>query len=212
MASAVQGLLLHDASFALYGRATPARVDRGTRPVADRLRDVGQAPLAEPREPADRSVGTCRDFALLAAAFLRVHAISARVRCGFARYLGEAPWADHWVCEYRTDGRWRRLDAQLDEAHRRRLGLWFDPSDVPDDAFMPADRAWRDWRTGRLSAELCGHGTARGPWFLQVNLNRDRLARTDVVTSPWDDWRERPEARRAIASDSNEERRAIGAT
>lgn len=46
------------------------------------------APLTQPREPGDRFVGVCRDFALLLCSFLRHAGVPARLRSGFADYFG----------------------------------------------------------------------------------------------------------------------------
>ena len=48
---------------------------------------------------------------------LRHRRIPARLRCGFAAYFDRGRWEDHWICEYwrPAEGRWCRVDAQLDE-------------------------------------------------------------------------------------------------
>lgn len=120
---------------------------------------------------------------------MREHGRPARVRCGFASYLGGAPWEDHWICELWSEARWRRIDAQLDPILRDALATQFSPVDVPPDAFLMADEAWRHCRAGRLDAGNFGHGASRGLWFMYVNLLRDHLALMDQFTSGWDGWR-----------------------
>ncbi|MBM3583982.1 MAG: transglutaminase [Alphaproteobacteria bacterium] len=194
--AAVRGLLVHDAHLDLYGvtEADCDTVSRATLPVAarlDRLMARADRPLGQARPPGLRDVGTCRDFALLTCAFLRRHDVAVRVRCGFARYFTPGRLEDHWICEYRPTGPpWARADAQPDEAHRRHLGIAFDPADLPDDAFLTADEAWRAYRAGAIVAEACGHGADGGVWFLWVNLARDHLALRDRLTSDWDSRRE----------------------
>jgi len=110
----IQGLLLHDAAGrSLYG-TPPAEVDfsrRTTLALARRLDLILAAdprPLSEARAPFQRSVGTCRDFALMLCAVLREQGTPARLRCGFADYLGGGRFRDHWVCEYGQPARWDR--------------------------------------------------------------------------------------------------------
>lgn len=187
----VQGLLIHGSALARYG-VPPRTFSRETLPVRARLEALlaDGGPLNAAREPAGRAVGTCRDYALLLCAAFRAQGAPARVRCGFAAYLPGGPWEDHWICELWDGGRWRRLDAQLDASTREEFGVGFDPADLPQDAFLTADEAWRLCRAGDLDPSGFGHGEARGLWFVHVNLMRDRLAMADQLTSAWDQWRE----------------------
>lgn len=43
-----------------------------------------------------------------------------------------------------------------------------------------------------------GHGGATGLWFVKVNVLRDHLVLNGHETSPWDRWREAPEAQRLV--------------
>jgi hypothetical protein len=196
MAGVVRGLLLHDYyGGELYGQAPVEFVaqSRTTLPVEERLTAVlgrDSAPLDTTRAPFERSVGTCRDFALLLCAMLRQHGTPSRVRCGFADYFGGPGWEDHWVTEYwlAHDNRWALADAQLDDAHRRHLGIEFDVVDIPRARFRLAWQAWRACRAGADPSHY-GHGEATGLWFVEVNLARDLNALSKRETSPWDSWR-----------------------
>jgi len=196
LVTAVQGLLLHDHyGGELYGEAPSDFVahSRATLPVVERLAAVlsgNSAPLDHGRPPFERSVGTCRDYALLLCAMLRQHGTPARVRCGFADYFGGPGWEDHWVTEYWLDdaNRWALADAQLDEVHRRHLSIAFDTLDMPRDRFRLAWQAWRACRAGADPSHY-GHGEATGLWFVEVNLVRDLNALAKRETSPWDGWR-----------------------
>ncbi|MFN3523715.1 MAG: transglutaminase domain-containing protein [Phenylobacterium sp.] len=188
---AIQGVLIHGEAMEAYGLPR-AGFSRDTLPVAARIDAVlrlDERPLGIGRAPDRRSPGTCRDYALLLCSAMRASGRAARVRCGFAAYLGGAPWEDHWICEVQAAGRWRRVDAQLDEVLQAAFGVAFDPLDMPPAAFLTADEAWRLLRSARLDARDLGHGEARGAWFACVNLVRDRLALEDRVTSAWDGWR-----------------------
>ena len=193
----VQGLLIHDASaLSLYGQPPAGfQIDRTTKPVLERIEMATAGhnpPLSTPRPPFERQVGTCRDYAAMLCALARVAGLGARVRCGFAAYLGTNPYEDHWVTEHGDEDRsdWAVADAQLDPEHREELGIRFAITTVPRARFMTADEAWRQWRKGGVSARQFGHGTHSGERLLLVNLIRDALATSDILVSPWDRWRE----------------------
>ncbi len=81
------------------------------------------------------------------------------------------------------------MDAELDDAHRRHLGIGFDTLDLPAEQFLTANEAWKRIRESGDAPELFGHGDASGGWFVLVNLARDYLALQGGITSAWDDWR-----------------------
>lgn len=207
LACVVQGLLVHEAWLGAYGldERDYREVSRATLPVAERLSRVVERDsrrLQLPRQPNGREVGTCRDFALMLCSFLRSKQIPSRVRCGFASYLG-ARWEDHWVCEYWDERaqRWRLCDPQIDDVLRDRLGVDFDPEDVPRDAFLTAGEAWLAWRHGGADAADFGHGDITGAWFIKINVVRDHYVLTRRETSAWDGWRAAPEARRVVSDE-----------
>lgn len=193
----VQGLLLHDFTATLLHPAEAARLaaaSRATLPVRDRLNRLmalDQSALDAPRAPGQRDIGTCRDFALLFCAALRLKGFDARVRCGFARYFHPPTFEDHWICFYRPRGagHWHMADPQLDAAHLAHYWIDMDPLDLPRAQFLAAADAWRSIQDGTQDAADFGHGDARGLWFVAVNVMRDALAKQDQITSPWDDWR-----------------------
>jgi hypothetical protein len=192
----VQGVLIHLEWTSAYGlsAADLARPSRETLSLSDRLRgvaDTGPQPLTEPRQPKARSPGTCRDFALMLCGLLRHQGVPARVRCGFAAYFRAGPWEDHWICEcwVASERRWRRIDPQLDSVLTKHLGIGFDPTDLPPDMFLSAGDAWLRCRAGQDDAGVYGHGTARGMWFIRVNVMRDHLVLNGSEVSAWDSWR-----------------------
>jgi Transglutaminase-like superfamily len=203
----VQGLLIHWDWLGAYDlNGDDFRTNlRTTLPVADRLADILAADargLHVPRLPRQRFAATCRDFALLVTSFLRSKGVPARLRCGFASYLGDS-WEDHWVCEYWYDPAqaWRLSDPQIDEVMRGRLGIEFDPANAPRTSFLTAGEAWLDCRAGRSDPEHFGHGQVRGVWFLRLNVIRDHFALNGAETSAWDDWRSAPGAKRIVSDD-----------
>lgn len=204
LSAIIQGVLVHADWWRDYG-LDPAALDasaRRTLPVAERLADVlrrDPRPFGVARSAGQRSTGTCRDYALLLAAFLRCKGVPARVRCGFAAYFDTA-WEDHWVCEYRdaAAGTWRLADAQIDPMLRARNRITFDAADMPRSVFLTAGEAWRACRGAGADPGAFGHGNVTGLWFVKVNLLRDHLVLNGRETSPWDRWREAPEAQRLV--------------
>lgn len=193
----VSTLITHVSLASQYGVPTDTPMPRETQAVADRLRATQFAyagSLRAPRPADKRTFGTCRDYALLLCSMLRQRAIPARVRCGFASYFKPGPYEDHWICEYwlLDDARWARADAQLDELHSKQLNIAFDCADLPGDVFLTAGEAWRRVRSGAAAPDDFGHDTARGLWFLRVNLHRDALAMINRQMSAWDTWRSAP--------------------
>jgi hypothetical protein len=206
----VQGLLVHDHfGLHLYGPPPAAfhRASRQTLPVSQRLSAILAAdgePLSVARRPFERAVGTCRDFALMLCAMHRQQGRSARVRCGFARYLKASPYEDHWICEVwsAAEQRWTIADAQLDEAHRSHLDIDFDPSNLPKDQFISPWQAWKRCRSGAADPADFGHGSDRGAWFIGVNLVRDLLSLTKRETSAWDSWRDGRISQRSLQDEA----------
>jgi Transglutaminase-like superfamily len=206
----VQGLLIHVDWLDAYGvgRDQLHPDARTTLPVADRLTDILAAdarPLSAPRSPEWKSAGTCRDFALMLTSFLRCKGVPARLRCGFASYLGDG-WEDHWICEFWHDAShaWRLSDAQIDEVMSSRVAIEFDPANVPRPSFLTAGEAWLDCRAGRSDASRFGHGEATGLWFLRLNVVRDHFALNGVETSAWDDWQDAPPATRVVSREGTD--------
>jgi hypothetical protein len=206
----VQGVMVHSSWVKEYGLdpVVLSTTARKTLPIAERLDDVmvrDSRALDLPRPAGRRSVGTCRDFALMLCSFLRGKSVPARVRCGFAAYFSSG-WEDHWVCEYwDADARtWRLSDPQIDEILKQKLGIAFDPTDMPRDAFMTAGEAWLKCRRSDADPGGFGHGSTTGWWFLKVNVMRDHYVLNGRETSSWDRWREAPEAKRVVLDGETE--------
>jgi hypothetical protein len=200
-----QGLVVHAGWARAYGIVpTDARLQAlSSRSVAEQLhyiQAVDYRPLAVPRPVSSRLLGSCRDFALLVCGVLRHHGVPARVRCGFATYLGPNRYEDHWICEHwmQRQNRWSIVDAQIDALQRGHLNVAFDTTDVPRDRFLTAGQVWRMCRAGEATPADCGNAAATGLWFIRVNVVRDLLALTKTEISPWDSWRQISPASRAL--------------
>ena len=159
--------------------------------LVERLLALDPAPLTVAREPDKRVVGTCRHFAVLSCALLRHRGINARARCGFATYFHAGRGVDHWITEYRDQGRWVRIDTEI-------LGqeVLSHPHDLRVGEFLTGGEAWTAFRRGEIDAARFGvHGTDNwGPAEIQGNAVRDLAALNKVETLPWDEWGRMTEA------------------
>ncbi len=192
---ALQGLVLHPSWAAAYGLdlARPRQNETGIRTVQDKLEKLFtlcDLPLTEPRPPAKRLVGNCRDFALLLTAILRHKGMAARARCGFARYFEKHKFIDHWVTEiWQADGqKWLRVDGQLDEMQMERLKIKFDPLNLPAADFWLAGKAWQHIRNHEIDPMRFGIFQWWGRDFVKASVIRDFLALNKVELMPWDNF------------------------
>ncbi|MFI6565451.1 transglutaminase-like domain-containing protein [Streptomyces sp. NPDC050534] len=204
LARITRDLLIHRLEDGIFGHTHPVdrlHDDAETRYVDDILRVLvsrDDAPLTRRREPADRFVGTCRDFALLHCSFLRHAGVPARTRSGFADYFGDGGFhADHVVTEYWDGERgWLLADPELADPFV--TGHWnvdFDPMDVPRDRFLVAGEAWRAIREEGADPETFGlHPPEQGPFwgerFVSGNIRLDLAALNKVEPLLWDVWGE----------------------
>jgi hypothetical protein len=202
LARAARDLMVHRLEGGLF-RHVIARErlhnDAETRYLDDVLRIIverNDAPLTQRREVGDRFVGVCRDIALLYCSFLRHAGIPARLRSGFADYLGPDGFhGDHVVTEYWDPARgWRLADAQLaDPVVSDTWEVDFDPMDVPRDRFLVAGKAWQAIRAGDADPAAFGlHPPEEGPmfgqWFVAHDVRIDLAALNKVETLLWDTW------------------------
>jgi Transglutaminase-like superfamily len=148
------------------------------------------APLAVGRPVEERLVGNCRFFSTLSCALLRRVGTPARARCGFADYFEPGRFVDHWVTEYwdAADGRWVRIDAQLDAVQRAALTPEFNTEDQPPGPFVPAGDAWQQCRRGEADPGSFGILDMWGLWFVHNNVIRDLAALNKMELLPWDVW------------------------
>ena len=142
LVTVVQGLVLHRFWAEAYGVVIPADREgelqiRSACSMIKQLMEIDVTLPSEIRSAKMRVLGNCRHFATLTAALFRRVGIPARARCGFANYFDEGKWVDHWVVEYWNEDRWVMLDAQIDPFQHARLGLQFDPAELPSGYFSP---------------------------------------------------------------------------
>ena len=165
-------------------KAHPQEVDVFTRPIRralERVTTLDPRTWNQPRPPEKRVVIDCRHFSLLLCSVLREKGIPARTRCGFATYLEETHWMDHWVCEFwdEEQGLWIMEDADL-QLHS-----------VPFNQFYTGIRAWEISRKTPAMARQFGYGKEkyeRGAWVARANLVRDFAALNGFVSISGDSW------------------------
>jgi hypothetical protein len=187
----VQGLVIQPADASASGVAKDRLAEKDLRPVSRliaALTAVDPAPLHQPREPRERIVGTCRHFATLACALLRLRGIAARARCGFGMCFLPGRGADHWITEYWQidEERWVRVDVEhLGHGYVTR------PEDLAADEFLTGGEAWVRYREGLVDPHRFGvPGTdhAWGPAEISGNAVRDLAALCKREMLPWDEW------------------------
>jgi len=191
----VQSVMIHIFWAGHYGvqLSDGRKAEVQLRSVALQLERIGELdprPLAEAREPDRRLVGNCRDFSVMLTALLRQQGVPARARCGFARYFIPDHFEDHWVCEVwnAIQRRWVLVDAQLDALQADKLGIGFNPLDVPRGEFIVGGKAWQMCRLGQADPHTFGIADLHGLWFVRGDLVRDVAALNKMELLPWDGW------------------------
>jgi hypothetical protein len=191
----VQGLMIHIYWADQYGvQLTDLRREEvQLRPASQKLERIlalDPRPLTEARGPDKRLVGNCRDFSVMLVTILRHQGVPARARCGFGRYFIPNHFEDHWVCEYwnTAENRWVLVDAQLDALQTKKLGIRFNPLDVPRDEFIVGGKAWEMCRSGQADPDAFGIADMKGLWFVRGDFVRDVASLNKVELLPWDGW------------------------
>jgi hypothetical protein len=188
--TAVRDLVIQPPDAAAIGvpeeRIAEERAIRPARNLVGVLTSLRPAPLAEPRTPDRRVVGTCRHFATLATALLRARGVTARARCGFATYFVPGRSVDHWVVEYQRDGRWVRVD--IESLGGTRLER---PDDLVPGQFLTGGESWTLYRAGSVDPDTFGVDGTEHAWGvgeIRANAVRDLASLNGLEMLPWDEW------------------------
>ncbi|WP_108882467.1 transglutaminase domain-containing protein [Anderseniella sp. Alg231-50] len=195
LANCLENFLIHHAAARSLNFGVPdyAESDRNLRTVERLLQtamDRDNRPLTEHRKLPAYLYGSCHDFTLIAASKFRSQGIDARLRVGFVDYFRKDRWEDHWLCEYRKDGEWRLLDAQLGMRARQGHGIEFDITDVPRSRFKSGCELWLAIRGGEIDPATCGlfYAGISGHWFPASNVLKDAATLAAIEPLPWDYW------------------------
>lgn len=175
------------------GRDLNAEINqRRVEESLDFLSKMDAAPLSVPRDAALKVVGNCRHYALMLVAMLRHQGIPARMRSGVARYFmpAEGMLEDHFITEFwnKDEGRWQRVDPQLDALQRRVLGIRFDPTDMPPGQFLDAGESYVELKSGRTTEEKIGIFDFRGWKYVWYKIFSDLACVNNVEALPWEEW------------------------
>ncbi|MBI1278391.1 MAG: hypothetical protein GC179_09710 [Anaerolineaceae bacterium] len=134
-------------------------------------------PLTEARPKSEKLIIDCRHFAVLLTSMLRHQGIPARTRCGFATYLEDSHYQDHWVTEYWNGDRWVMEDPDLLK------------HDMSNDEFITGGRAWQMIRSDEASGLQFGFEPhVRGEWVVRYDLPRDLAALNKYEMLSGDSW------------------------
>lgn len=197
--SVVQGIVIDKDLLGLYGVILTAKQkedldSRYMEIILERILNRNGQPLTQARQPEERFVGSCRDYALVLCSILRHKEIPARLRCGFDYYFNIKSdlYDDHWVCEYwdEKDARWKLVDANVDNIVKEKYKISIDTLDIPRDRFIVAGEAWRMARQGEADPDSFGVSSIdiKGLWFIRGSVVRDLAALNKVESLPWDYW------------------------
>lgn len=174
----VRGILIHNWDAEMNGiESSPERDGMrtfGAGPTIDRILKLDSAPLDQPRLPEARLIGYCYHFALVHCALLRTKGVPSRARCGFASYLGDGKWTDHWVIEHWDGAEWRLNDPQI--------GL----DQLSNDHFRTGVQAWQLCRSGEADPTDHGIGDLWGWDELRGSLVNDLGALNKVEIGDWE--------------------------
>ncbi len=151
--------------------------------------------LNQPREPQNRVMGCCRDFATLFVSIARHKGIPARTRYGFATYFEEDYYSDHVVAEVWTGERWRLIDPELNTKRIERFEVsGINPVDMQPGAFLNGAEAWHLAKQDQIDADkFCVASTnenpaIRGIHFVASHLVQDVAALNKIDSLCWDWW------------------------
>lgn len=102
---------------------------------------------SEDRQVKDKIHVTCRGQSLLLCATLKAKGYAARVRSGYAFYINNRFWADHWIVEYWNEklGCWVLCDADI-----YGFSETVDPTDIDRNQYMTGGQTWLAFRSGKV--------------------------------------------------------------
>ncbi|KAJ1542537.1 hypothetical protein HK405_009911, partial [Cladochytrium tenue] len=177
--------------------------------MLDRILSRGEpASLSRKRTADDRTVGCCRDVALLFVTLAREKGIPARMRVGFASYFNPGWWMDHVVAEVweeegstsdgkvGKEGRWRMIDPEMELGWKSEGGKAVDFLDLRRGVdFKTGGDAWLASRNGDedptkyiVDPSLLDIPPLRGWVQIANNVVLDLSAMAKKEMLQWDMW------------------------
>lgn len=157
------------------------------------------ATLSKDRDVLGRTVGCCRDYALLFVCLARSHGYAARMRVGFCPYSAPGYMQDHVVAEIwdPADSRWRLVDANMPADWVGEVqGHKVDVLDLrPGIDFQTAPQAWLAIHNGTAPVDVYNYTgyvssppEIRGLAFIAHNVLHDLAALDKKELLLWEEW------------------------
>jgi len=199
----IQGQMIHRLAAQQFGvtLTSESRGEQRLRTMQQRLKrimELDPSPLTVAREPSEKQVGMCRDFAVFLVSLLRHKGIPARMRVGFADYLGKESKfkGDHWITEYwHTDqARWVLADPDVGGVPLGMIPVK-DGCNLHDlrqnQDFYVAGSAWKLARQGKVRPDMFRYsGRWKGFPCIRGNLLHDFQALNGLELALFDYWDE----------------------
>jgi excinuclease ABC subunit A len=183
----LQGLMMHRLAAGSIG-VTLTRESRSEQRLRtmkqrlERMMELNPAALTIAREPIERQVGLCRDYAVFLTSMLRHKGVPARMRVGFAEYLqpDSIYKIDHWITEFwdSENSRWILVDPDV---------VKYDLS--MDNDFYLAGSAWKFARSSKFRPDVFRFsGRWKGFPCIRGNLLHDFQALNKLELGLFDYW------------------------
>ncbi len=199
LCSLVRGLVVHhlrgERAFGI-STSEDRREELDTCFVSDmleRIVELDDRPLMEPRPPERRLVGCCRDFAVLLCAAARHKGIPARVRFGFTSQPHDGFKYDHVVteCWDAAEQRWVPVDPELGDEDLGTALMTAGSAETLGGEFIPAPLAWRMCRQGGADPHEFGRAPgdrAEAGAAIRHSLLHDLAALNRTELLLWSTW------------------------
>lgn len=194
----LQNVMLHYFDAEQMGYVIPAeRLTelelRYAHKMMERIIQLDDSPLDQPRKIDKKLIGCCRDFSLLLCSILRHKNIPARLRFGFSTFQIPGFHHDQVLLEYWDDNKqiWVLVDARINSLFIKKYNVAYKSHEVSKNAFFTAAEAWQYCRSGSKSAEQFGSGNKHkitGWWYIRNKLIQDFAALNKMEMLLWDCW------------------------
>lgn len=144
------------------------------------------------RDPENKIIGVCRDCALMLCSIVRSRGIPARLRAGFNAYYLPGFYLDGFCLEYfdQSLSKWRMVDPRTTQFYIQyhHLKINFDLTNLSDQQFIPAAKAWIMCRSGQMDPFRFGYQHFRGLNYVRNKVIQDFILLNKHELLIWDLW------------------------
>jgi len=158
----------------------------------DSILALDDSPLSTLRAVEMRSVGCCRDYALMLCSVLRHRGVPARVRTGIALHFQTEDghlYEDHYVTEHwnEQEQRWQLTDPQIDAVQRPFITKDLDTMDLPADVFLTGWQLLEGVRHGTVPSSVGFPPVNTGTTYARNKLFADftSVTGTELPVHAW---------------------------